>query len=135
MKVAIPQFESRVSPHFDFASKVLIATVEGEKVVNRELYSLIDLNVLRRSTFLQKQGVAVVICGGISNFSARLILRNGIRICAMVAGDAEQALEQFLNGSLHAANTPMLPVSGNVKHPGRRGQCRGRRKIFNQSLT
>ncbi len=128
MKVAIPQFESRVSPHFDFASKVLIATVDGGKVVNRELYSLIDLNVLRRGTFLQKQGVAVVICGGISNFSARLLLGNGIQVLAMVAGDAEQVLAQFVRGTLHSATTPSFQPQSNFRHQVRRGRCRGRGK-------
>ncbi len=128
MKIAIPRFDNRVSPHFDVASKILIATVEDGKVTSRELYSLIDLNVLRRSTFLQKQGVEAVICGGISNFSVRLLLRNGIQVYALVAGDAEQVLEQFLNGSLNAAPIPMFPVPGNAMRPGRRGRCRGRRK-------
>lgn len=128
MKVAIPRFDNRVSPHFDCASKVLIATVEGGKVVNRELYSLRDLNVLRRSTFLQKQGVEWVICGGISNFSTRLLWGNGIQVLAMVAGDAEQVLDQFVSGTLHSSADPAFQPHNNFRHPGRRGRCRGRIK-------
>jgi predicted Fe-Mo cluster-binding NifX family protein len=134
MKVAIPQFDNRVSPHFDCASKVLIATVEEGKVVNRELYSLIDLNVLRRSTFFQKQGVGVVICGGISNFSARLLAGNGIQVVAMVAGDAEQVLDQFLSGTLQSTTTPAeFQPHKNFRLPGRRGRCRKRGKISNHT--
>ena len=128
MKVAIPQFDNRVSPHFDCASKILIATVEAGKVVSRELYSLIDLNVLRRSTFLQKQGVEAVICGAISNFSVRLLLRNGIQVYAMIAGDAEQVLDQFVSGTLHSSADPVFQPQNNFRHPGRMGRCRGRRK-------
>jgi predicted Fe-Mo cluster-binding NifX family protein len=129
MKVAIPQFNSRVSPHFDFASKVLIATVEDGKVAHRESYSLIDLNALRRSTFLQKQGVEIVICGGISDFLVRLLLGNGIKVFAMVAGEAEQVLDQFLSGKLNVASIPTLQVPGNNRHLGRRGRCRGRKNL------
>jgi predicted Fe-Mo cluster-binding NifX family protein len=128
MKVAMPQFDKRVSPHFDCASKVLIATVEAGKVVNRELYSLRDLNNLRRSTFLQKQGVEWVICGGISNFSARLLWGNGIKVIAMVAGDAEQVLDQFVSGTLYSSADPAFQPQKNFRHPGRRGRCRGRIK-------
>jgi len=132
MRVAIPQFESRVSPHFDFASKILIATIEGGNVVRKELYSLIDLNILRRSTFLQKQGVALVICGGISNFSARLLVGNRIQVFAMVAGDAEQVLNQFVRGTLQSMMTHAFQAQGNFSHTGRRGRCRGRGKIPHQ---
>ena len=54
MKVAIPMFNSRVSPRFDFAPKVLIAKVENGKVVDREHHSLINLNTIRRGTLLRK---------------------------------------------------------------------------------
>jgi predicted Fe-Mo cluster-binding NifX family protein len=128
MKVAIPQFESRVSPHFDFASKVLIATVEDGKAIKKELHSLIDLNALRRSAFLQKQGVEVVICGGISNFSVRLLWGNGIKVVAMIAGEAEQVLDQFLRGKLNIVTTPIPNLPDTGRRPGRRGHCRGRGK-------
>jgi len=76
MKVAIPMFNSRVSPRFDFASKVLVATIEGGIVIERQEHSLADLNPIRRSALLNVLGINLMICGGISGFSERLLIGN-----------------------------------------------------------
>ena len=130
MKVAIPTFNSRVSPRFDFAEKVLIATIEDGKVVDREHFSLTNLNTIRRSSLLREQKVSVVICGGISNFSVRLLSENGIEVIPLVAGELEDVLEQFAVGHLVS-----IPVSFAQKGKGGRyglgkGRCRGRRRNF-----
>ena len=128
MKVAIPMFNTRVSPRFDFAPKVLIAKVDSGKVVEREHYSLINLNTIRRGTLLREHGVNVVICGGISNFSVRLLLENGMQVIPMVAGELEEVLSQFVNGHL---DTPPMPFSRTVKSGGYRmqkGRCRGQNR-------
>lgn len=126
MKVAIPMFNNRVSPRFDFAPKVLIAKVDNGKVVERVQHSLINLNTIRRGTLLREQGVNVVICGGISNFSVRLLLGNGIDVVPMVAGEIEELLEQVINGNLHMVTTPASPPTTGG-HRTRKGRCRGKR--------
>ena len=130
MKVAIPKFNSRVSPRFEFAAKVLIATVDGGKIMNREEYSLINLNPMRRSALLREQGVNVMICGGISVFFVRLLMGNGIEVIPMVSGEAEEVLNHFINGNLGVATTPISPMRRTGMHRGRRGICRGRKKTF-----
>jgi predicted Fe-Mo cluster-binding NifX family protein len=126
VKIAIPMFNSRVSPRFDFASKMLVATVEGGKVVDRENYSLINLNPIRRSALLSELGVNVLICGGISDFSVRLLMGNGIEVIPMVAGEVEDVLNLFINDNLNSAIIPMVSGRGYAHHPGRRGRCRGK---------
>ena len=93
MKVAIPIFNGRVSPRFDFALKVLVATVEKEEVTGRDTYSLLNLNPIRRNSLLRELGVDVLICGGISDFSIRYLLDLGVEVVAMVSGEAEEVLE------------------------------------------
>jgi predicted Fe-Mo cluster-binding NifX family protein len=106
MKIAIPMFNSRVSPRFDFASKVLLATIDGGKVVEREQYSLVNLNPIRRSALLSELEVNVMICGGISHFSQRLIVDKGIDLIPMVSGEAEEVLTLFINGNLDSSIIP-----------------------------
>ena len=125
MKVAIPIFNSRVSPRFDFAQKVLIAMIESGKVVGRHEYSLTTLNPIRRSSLLIEQGVNVLICGGISEFSARLLMGNGIEVIPMVIGEVEEVLNLFIDGNLHSVIIPIIPRVGYGYHRGRRGR-RGR---------
>lgn len=128
MKVAIPTFNSRVSPRFDFAAKVLIAKVETGKVVDREYHSLINLNTIRRGTLLREQGVTVVICGGISNFSVRLLSENGIKVIPMIAGELEDVLEQFVIGHLVTSPVSFAQKVEKGRHGLRKGKWRGGRR-------
>ena len=126
MKIAIPMFDSRVSPRFDFASKVLIATIEGGRVVDRKEYSMNNLNLIRRSALLKEQEVNVLICGGINNFSMRLLMGNGIEVIPMVPGEVEEILTLFINGNLNSAIIPMITRKRYGHHRGRR-RCQGRK--------
>ena len=128
MKVAIPTFNSRVSPRFDFAAKVLIATIENGKVVDREHFSLTNLNTIRRSSLLREQAVAVVICGAISNFSVRLLSENGIEVIPLVAGETEDVLEQFVIGHLVAPPMSFPQTGKGGRYGSRKGKCRGGRR-------
>jgi predicted Fe-Mo cluster-binding NifX family protein len=127
LKVAIPTFNSRVSPRFDFAAKVLIATIENGKVSDREHFSLTNLNTIRRSILLREQEVTVVICGGISNFSIRLLSENGIKVIPMIAGELEDVLEQFVMGHLVSSPLPFSQRAKSGRYGLRKGKCRGRR--------
>ena len=124
MKIAIPMFNSRVSPGFDFAPKVLIAKVDKGKVVEREHYSLINLNTIRRGILLREQGVTVVICGGISNFSIRLLAENGMQVIPMVTGELEEVLNQFVNGHLDTAPMSFSQKGKSARYRLRKGKCR-----------
>lgn len=119
MKIAIPLFNSRVSPRFDCASKILVAKVDGRQVVDRETYSLINLNPIRRSSLLSDLGVNVIICGGISIFSQRLINANAIKIIPMVQGEIEEVLDLFIKGNLNSAIIPVEKGGKSKDHHGK----------------
>ena len=124
MKIAIPMFNTRVSPRFDFASKILVATIEGRQVIDRETYSLINLNPIRRSSLLSDLGVNTIICGGINSFYQRLINANAIEVISMVQGEIEEVLELFINGNLTTAIIPVVQGKGAKHHQGKRGKCK-----------
>ncbi len=130
MKVAIPMFNSRVSPSFDFASNVLVATVNSGKVLDKEKYSLINLNPIRRSALLREQGVTVLICGGISNFTGRLLMSNGIEVIPMVSGEADEVLNHFIKGNLDVKKAPITPAKETGRYSERRGRYRRRGSVF-----
>lgn len=119
MKIAIPMFNNRVSPRFDFASKILIATIDNGKVGDKKEYSLINLNPIRRSILLNELGVNVLICGGVSCFSKRLLMSKGIGVIPMVQGEIEEVLTLFINDKVNSAIVPIIQ--------GKRGKCKGRK--------
>ena len=118
MIVAIALFSSRISPRFDCAPAMLLATVKDGRIVARQTVQAQEVNPLARINWLSRQGVQAVICGGLSRFSMRMLLDRGMEVFPWVSGDAEDALRLFLDGRLQA---------GTMIGPGGRG-CRRRRR-------
>jgi len=116
--VAVPLFDSRVSPRFDCAPAMVLATVEDGRIVARETARVDESNPLARINWLCRRGVQAVICGGLSRFSMRMMMDRGIRVFPWVTGDAEDALRLYLGDRLQA---------GSMTGPGGRG-CRRRRR-------
>ncbi len=112
MKIAIPMFTTRVSPRFDFASKILIAVIVDRKVIERQEFSLINLNPIRRNSLLCELGVNVLICGGISTFAQRLAIGNGIDVIPMVQGEIEEVLNLFMRDNISNAIIPISSGKG-----------------------
>ncbi len=96
MIVAIPLFGSEVSPRFDCAKEFQFIRVEGGKVAARQKVQIGETNPLQRAKLLRDRKVDKLICGGIDGFSTRMLSGLGIHVFPWVAGDAEQALKNFL---------------------------------------
>jgi len=111
--IAIPIFSSRVSPRFDCAPAMLLATARNGRVVARETVPVKEGNPLSRINWLCRQGVRVVICGGLSRFSMRMLMDRGVQVFPWVVGDIDDALRLFLDQRLQ----PGLMIG-----PGGRGR-------------
>ncbi|MFC1683480.1 NifB/NifX family molybdenum-iron cluster-binding protein [Candidatus Zixiibacteriota bacterium] len=117
MTIALPLFGSRISPRFDCAAQVMLARVEDGRVVARESVATEAQHCLTRINWLCQRGVQVVICGGISGFSLRMLKDRGLRVLPGLTGDAEEVLQLFLDGRLR---------SNQFKSGGRRRRCQQR---------
>jgi predicted Fe-Mo cluster-binding NifX family protein len=102
MVVAIPLFGSRVSPRFLFAQEALIATTEEQKEIERKKISTVGLNLPQRLDLLANFGVNTLICGGIENSCLRTLSARGFQVIHSVVGEADDALQLFLQGKLKA---------------------------------
>jgi predicted Fe-Mo cluster-binding NifX family protein len=118
MKVAIPIFGPRVSPRFDYAPGLLLFNLEDGKVVGSEKFSLQAWDRLQRLQNLQELGVQTLICGGIDGNSAQVLSDYGIRVIAWVAGEADEAMQFFLEGKLR----PGVELCPRCRRGRRRGQ-------------
>jgi len=117
MTVALPIFGSRISPRFDCAAEIMLVRVEDGRVAARESVAAEAQHCLTRINWLCQHGVQVVICGGISRFSLRMLTDRGLRVLPGVTGDVEEVLQQFLDGQLR---------SNQFKSGGRRRRCHQR---------
>ena len=100
MKIAIPIFENRISPRFDFSPEMWIITVENGELVNQEKLSTSNLNLPKRLEQITSNGVDKVICGGIDGFSLNQLGNRGIDVVHDVIGEAEVAFHLFMRGRL-----------------------------------
>lgn len=128
MKVAIPLFNSRVSPRFDFAAKLLVVTIAEGEITDRQEFSLLNLNPLKRTSLLCELKVQLMLCGGISRFAERFIRAHGIEVVPLVQGEVDEVLTLFVNGNLSSAIIPIIPEETFRQHCRIKRKRSGRRK-------
>jgi len=117
MKVAIPQWQGRVSPVFDVAGSVLLVDVAGRQVLRREERALTASEPLKRAEQVRQLGADVLVCGAISLPLEASLSYAGVQVIAFTCGTVEEVLAAFMNGQLNGKAFLM---------PG----CRGRRRRF-----
>ena len=119
MKIAIPIFENRISPRFDFSPEMWVIEVERGKVVGQEKFSTANLNLPQRLERITSNGVDKVICGGIDGSSRDQLGSRGIDVVQDVIGDADIVFDLFMKGRLRPGFC--------CEKRGRRGFCPWRR--------
>ena len=126
MKIAIPLFDTRISPRFDHAQGFLLVEEENGEIIERKELPAVGLTPLTRVKKLSELGIDTLICGGIDRASAQQLSFNGVRIYSWVTGEGEDALRCFLSGGAGARRYGRLRWSSvrQVEIHGRRGaQC------------
>ena len=102
MKIAIPHWQSRVSPVCDEARHFLIVRVTDDQEVSRsELgISLPGSDLVGRAAQLLDSGVNTLICGAVSQGFETMLLGAGIEVISQVCGNVEDVLQAFRTGVL-----------------------------------
>lgn len=105
MKIAIPYDNGQVFGHFGKSEHFKIYEVTDDEVLSSEI---IDTNSSGHSAladFLKDINVNLLICGGIGTGAVIALQNAGIQIMGGAVGEADQQVEDFLNGKLHFATT------------------------------
>jgi predicted Fe-Mo cluster-binding NifX family protein len=123
MKIAIPHWQSRVSPVCDEARLFLVVQlIDGREVARSELALAPPGNdLIGRVAQLRRWGVDVVICGAVSQELETVLQGAGIQVVARVCGDVEEVLQAYQTGRLDQQRF-LLP--GCVRRRCRRAQGR-----------
>lgn len=122
MRVAVPQWQGRVSPVFDVAGHVLVVEwVDGQEVArHEELFGIIA--PCERVQRLVELGVRTLICGAVSQPLEALLTARGVRVVARVCGDVDEILRAFCAGTLEEERYAMPGCCR--KRRRFRGRCR-----------
>ena len=100
MKVAIPQWQERISPVFDVACKLLLFEVKQGRIETHRAVNIPAGNTSKRIEILHRLGVKILICGAISQPLEAAVISTGIWVISYTCGHVKDVLNAFLNGEL-----------------------------------
>ena len=135
MRIALPIFETRVSPRFDCAPTLLVVDTENGVVTGRQEIDMRAVPSYARVSFIRTQRVGAVLCGGLRRRDYFELEDCEIEVIAGLTGDAEEALESYLQGNLQTIKPFGAPFAGpfgrghgRQRPHGPRGFRHGRRR-------
>jgi predicted Fe-Mo cluster-binding NifX family protein len=133
MKIAIPIWQSRVSPVFDVAGQFIVVDLEDGVETARTEVAALEEDPAERTSLLVGLGVETLICGAISKILEMMLLGSGVTVIPRVCGDAEEVLRAFCGGALDD-DRYALPGWGRCQGGRRRRRARRCRKSQNAQL-
>jgi predicted Fe-Mo cluster-binding NifX family protein len=92
MKVAIPTHRGRISPLFDSALQAVLVDLENGEEVSRIRFTLPGRQVRDQVQALVSSGAHALVCGAVSGFVLREILRSGLRVWPGVMGETDEII-------------------------------------------
>ena len=129
MTLALAIWNGRISPVFDVARQVLLATVEEGRVTSRREAPLPGEAGRAQTARLSALGVEVLVCGARSEPMAAALDAAGIRVVPFTAGPVDDVLAAWLAGTLPCPALTMPGCGGGRRRhgqgsgPGRRRGC------------
>lgn len=125
MRIAIPQWQSRVSPVFDVAASLLLVEIDGTGEVGRQEVPLTAVDPTKRAQQVAQLPADVLICGAIS-WPLELALNSaGVQVISQICGQVDEVMRSFLLGDLENDAFRMPGCCGRRRR-ARRGQRRRR---------
>ena len=100
MKIAIPYENDQVFQHFGHSAQFKLYTAEEGRITGAEVVSTDGQGHGALVGFLVRNGVNVLLCGGIGGGAQMALAQAGIRLCGGITGDADSAAAAYLAGTL-----------------------------------
>ena len=100
MKIAIPCENGEVMQHFSRAQEFNIYSIEDIKPVEKETVRFDEADHNKAARGLKDKGVDLIICGSIGPEARNAVEDAHMLLISGVSGEADQAVDRFLDGSL-----------------------------------
>jgi len=131
MKIAIPVFDTKISPRFDSSQEFILLEVEQSRVIERKQLNTKGWPLAAKVKQLVESGVDTLICGGIDRASMQHLSFNGLKVYSWVTGEVEDAITCFLDNDLESGS--ILGTRGAPQ--GRWLFCERRNHLCNMART
>jgi len=96
MKIGMPLFGKRVSPHYSTAPELFVILTHGNTIYSTSVLNLSRLSLTERRRKLIELGIETVICGGIDEANREWLRQKNIRVVENMMGEAMEVLLDFL---------------------------------------
>ena len=103
MRIAVTYENGEVFQHFGHSENFKIYETEGKNIVRAEVIGTDGAGHSALAAVLKDKGVDVLICGGIGNGAVTALSEAGIDVYSGADGEADAAVEAYLNGDLTSA--------------------------------
>ena len=103
MRIAVPFADGEVFQHFGHTENFKLYEIEAGQVVSSEIINTDGSGHEALASFLSDRCVNILLCGGIGGGAQAALSDAGIEICSGAQGDADAAVNAYLNGELHSA--------------------------------
>ncbi len=100
MKIAVTCENNEVFQHFGHTSSFAVFTVEGGKVVAKEILDCGETGHGALAGLLKEGGIKLLICGGIGGGAQMALAEAGVELIGGAAGNVDDVVKDYLDGTL-----------------------------------
>lgn len=100
MKIAVPLFRKRVSPHFGSSSRILLLETNGTTICQEAILNVGGDTPMEIARCLVDLGVEKVICGGIQYHYKDWLIRKGVAVVDNQRGMAKEVIQDLLRSKV-----------------------------------
>lgn len=100
MKIAVTYENGEVFQHFGHTENFKIYEVENGKITGAQVIPTQGSGHGALAGFLSERKVEILICGGIGQGAKNALAEAGIKLYGGVTGNADNAVNAFLSGTL-----------------------------------
>ena len=100
MKIAVTYADGQVYQHFGHAAQFKLYTVESGMILDTAVVDATASGHSAMVSYLQRQGVNTVICGGIGGGAINALAQAGITVYAGAQGSCDACVEALIAGTL-----------------------------------
>jgi predicted Fe-Mo cluster-binding NifX family protein len=95
-RLAIPVFESRVSPVLDSCQRMVVVDIEKGCEIHRQELILDKMTINERIEVMARWGIRKIICAGVSDVMCRFLVSKNIALISGIAGELEKIINAYI---------------------------------------
>ena len=99
--IVVPVFGTRISSRLDCADNLMLFTISGFTIKDREKIRLVSYNELDKIQVITSVKPDIIICDGITDLYKNQLEERKIKVIPWIRGEVEEVLIQYLKGKLN----------------------------------